>query len=86
LASAFNIALWYVFQRHLENKKRIQRVLRFTEKKLANLYGADFVPDFPDLDSSGPPNATTVMHVAVIVLTGLFALRAVLTMCSCCKM
>lgn len=79
-AAFFNLGLWYVFWRHLQNKSRIQTALRFTEGKLAELYGKDFVPDFPKEDSCFPPKAATVMSPSLVVVTLLFLLRAIFSM------
>jgi hypothetical protein len=83
-AALFNVGLWYVFWRHLQNRSCIQTALRFTEGKLAELYGQDFVPDFPKEDSGLPPKATTVMSWSLGVVTVLFVLRAIFSMCHCC--
>lgn len=87
LAAIFNFCLWYVFHRHLKNKKHIQKTLKFTEDKLAELYGKEFVPDFPR--SSGCfPKATQVMWLALTAITVAFLVRAIVTMYpdeDCCR-
>jgi hypothetical protein len=78
-AAIFNVALWYVFWRHLQYRQSIQLVLRFTEKKLGQIYGDEFVPDFSKSDSA--LRATIVMHWAIVAVTILFAFRAFSTLC-----
>jgi len=79
LAALFNVTLWYVFLRHLQNRGRIQKALKFTENKLAELYGGNFMPDFPKEDSVFFPRATTVMFWTLSAITVLFLGRAVIT-------
>jgi len=87
IAAVFNVALWYVFHRHLQNKNRIQKALKFTENRLADLYGRDFVPDFPKEEWGLPPKATDVMWWALTLITGIFliwALAAKFCKWNCC--
>ena len=78
-AALFNLALCYVFYRHVQNKASIQAALKSTEKRIGNLYGSEFVPSFKDCG----PKATTVMILAVTAVGLLFLVRALIPLLTC---